>query len=86
MEIKPQDFRVETFRGPNQGGFSRSVEIGVRVTHIPTGVVAQCYEERSQHMNKKFAYEEVLRLLTEPKQLELFHFEMQQVMVYNTKG
>ncbi len=78
VDVNPADIRVDTFRASGAGGqHINKTDSAVRMTHVPTGIVVQCQNDRSQHRNRA----EAMQMLKS----KLFELEMRKRMAEQQK-
>ena len=84
QQLSMQDVRVDVMRASGAGGqHVNRAESAVRVTHLPTGLTAQCQQERSQHMNRKMALAALAQRLQERAQEQVSQVERQRWMQHH---
>ncbi|TFZ01582.1 peptide chain release factor 1 [Ramlibacter rhizophilus] len=71
VQINPAELRIDTFRASGAGGqHINKTDSAVRVTHLPTGIVAECQDDRSQHRNKAKALQVLAARIQEAERAE----------------
>lgn len=84
IDINPADLRIDVYRASGAGGqHVNRTESAVRITHLPTGIVVQCQNDRSQHKNRATAEKQLRAKLFE---LEMHKRRVEQQAVEDTKS